>query len=195
MTSSHRPFITVVSGLPRSGTSMMMQMLDAGGIPALTDHAREADEDNLRGYYELDAVKRTKQDASWLSDAPGKAVKLIYMLLYDLPPTYQYRVIFMERELDEVLASQQSMLARRNEKGAGVSRDELRRIFKTQLDKVRAWLATRPEFKVWYVDYQEVVREPARLAIRLSDFLGGGLDVASMAAAVEPSLYRQRRST
>ena len=109
-------FVTLVSGLPRSGTSMMMQMLHAGGIPAVTDNIRLADKDNERGYYELEAVKRTKDDASWLRDAPGKAVKVIYLLLYDLPTDYTYRVIFMNRNLDEVLASQRAMLERRRAK-------------------------------------------------------------------------------
>ena len=97
--------ITIVSGLPRSGTSLMMQMLEAGGMPVLTDGIRDADEDNPRGYYELEAVKRTKDDPAWLHGAPGKVVKMIYLLLYDLPTTYNYRIIFMRRPLSEVVAS------------------------------------------------------------------------------------------
>src|SRR5262245_20267166 len=104
--------IIVVSGLPRSGTSLMMQMLDRGGIPAVTDRLRAADEDNPRGYYEFEAVKRTKQDASWLPAARGRAVKLVSSLLYDLPNSEAYRVLFMQRDMDEVLESQEKMLAR-----------------------------------------------------------------------------------
>ena len=108
---------------------MMMQMLEAGGVLVYTDNVRRADEDNQRGYFELEAVKRTKDDKAWLREASGKAVKMIYQLLYDLPPDYDYRVVFMQRDLDEVLASQRSMLERRSEKGASVAPDELRRIF------------------------------------------------------------------
>ncbi len=104
--------IIIVSGLPRSGTSLMMQMLDRGGIPVVTDQVRVADDDNPRGYYEFEAVKRTKQDSSWLTGARGRAVKLVSSLLYDLPPTERYRVLFMQRELEEVLESQEKMLAR-----------------------------------------------------------------------------------
>lgn len=182
----------MVSGLPRTGTSMMMQMLEAGGIPAITDDIRQADDDNQRGYYELEAVKRTKDDASWLQDATGKVVKLIYMLLYDLPPDYEYRVVFMNRNLDEVLASQRTMLDRRSEKGACVSPDQMRRIFSGQLEKVRAWLDRQPHFAVLHLDYHDVVASPEDQSERINEFLGGGLDVSRMAAAVAPSLYRQR---
>ena len=106
-----RDEIVVVSGLPRSGTSMMMKMLEAGGLTPLTDGQREADEDNLGGYYEFEQVKKMAQDSGWLEEARGKVVKVISRLLYDLPKTYHYRVIFMQRHLDEVLASQQQMLA------------------------------------------------------------------------------------
>lgn len=194
MSSPPRSYITVVSGLPRSGTSMMMQMLVSGGIPAITDGIRRADDDNQRGYYELEAVKRTKDDSSWLQEAPGKVVKLIYRLLYDLPPDYEYRVVFLNRHLDEVLASQQTMLQRRGEQGATVSQDQLRRIFSDQLDKVRGWLDQQSSFGVLYVDYHLVLAEPVEQSERISNFLGG-LDVASMAAAVAPSLYRQRSNS
>src|SRR5688572_8703668 len=115
-----RDSITVVSGLPRSGTSLMMQMLQAGGMPVLTDGERSADESNPRGYLELEAVKRTRSDAGWIAEAVGKAVKVIHLQLRDLPSSHQYRVIFMRRDLNEVVASQQSMLDRIGRKGAGL---------------------------------------------------------------------------
>ena len=104
--------IIVVSGLPRSGTSLMMQMLAAGGVEVVTDHVRTADTDNPRGYYEFELVKKIKQDASWLPEARGKAVKMVSQLLYDLPAGEKYRIIFLERDLDEVLVSQEKMLER-----------------------------------------------------------------------------------
>src|SRR5437868_1127771 len=112
--NSKAQFLTIVSGLPRSGTSMMMRMLEAGGMPVLTDKVRSADEDNPNGYFEFEAVKRTKQDASWLDDSGGRAVKMVYRLLYDLPVNRNYRVLFMRRNLKEVLASQREMLRRKD---------------------------------------------------------------------------------
>lgn len=188
-------FVTIVSGLPRSGTSMMMQMLAAGGIPVLGDNVRKADEDNLRGYYEFEPVKRTKDDTSWLQDARGKVVKMVYTLLYDLPAGFEYRVVLMNRNLDEVLASQRKMLDRRGEKGATISTDRLRRVFTEQLEKVRTWLAGKPQFDAISIDYQSVISDPEGQSRRISDFLGGGLDLALMAAAVAPSLYRQKRDS
>src|SRR5438876_12209503 len=110
--------IIIVSGLPRSGTSLMMQMLDSGGVEVVTDHVRAADTDNPRGYHEFEKVKRIKQDASWLPLTRGKALKMVSQLLYDLPPGENYRIIFMERDLDEVLRSQEKMLERLNRPAA-----------------------------------------------------------------------------
>jgi hypothetical protein len=108
--------IVVVSGLPRSGTSMMMKMLEAGGIPVLTDYEREADEDNPKGYFEFERVKNLKDgDDAWLPQAKGKVVKVIAALLTDLPSSYEYEVIFMRRAMPEILASQRQMLIRRGE--------------------------------------------------------------------------------
>ena len=117
---------------------------------------------------------------------------MVYSLLYDLPANYEYRVVFMNRNLNEVLASQQSMLDRRGEKGASISTDRLQRIFTDQLEEVRAWLAGQPQFDVMQIDYCNVINDPEGQARRISDFLGGGLDQALMAAEVVPSLYRQR---
>ena len=132
---SDAPFI-IVSGLPRSGTSLMMQMLHCGGVPALTDNVRERDEDNPRGYYELEAVKRTRNDASWLDDAAGRVVKLVHLLLYDLPPPRSYRVVFMKRDLNEVVRSQGVMLDRRGSEGAKLTAQQLITAYEGQLAKV-----------------------------------------------------------
>lgn len=195
MNNSLQSFVTIVSGLPRSGTSMMMQMLAAGGLPVLSDNIRQADEDNTLGYYEFEPVKRTKSDPSWLSDAPGKVVKMVFSLLYDLPENYSYRVVFMNRDLEEVLASQQRMLERLGEQGASIPAERLKQVFAQQIEKVCVWLAEQPHFEVVKIDYRDVVSDPESQARRVSDFLGGSLDLASMAAVVNPSLYRQRRDS
>jgi LPS sulfotransferase NodH len=184
--------VTIVSGLPRSGTSLMMQMLSAGGIPPLTDEIRAADEDNPRGYLEFERVKQIKQDKSWLDEAAGKAVKMVHLLLYDLPQGRPYRVVFMRRNLDEVLASQRKMLTRQGKAGAQLPEEQLRKVFEDQVRKVTSWLTTQPNVKSIEVTYHELIADPRGHAARLNEFLGGGLDVDAMVGAVDPALYRNR---
>ncbi len=185
--------ITIVSGLPRSGTSMMMGMLEAGGLPVLTDSLRRADEDNPRGYYEFELVKKIEKEQGWLEEARGKAVKLISALLKYLPPTYSYQIIFMRRSLAEVLASQRQMLIRRGEPPSTVDDERMAALFEKHLAAVEQWLATQPHMRVLYVRYDEVVADALAQAQRVNEFLGGGLDVERMAAAVDRALYRQRQ--
>ncbi len=192
MNAEEATFVSIVSGLPRSGTSVMMQMLQAGGMPIITDRLRVADQDNLEGYYELEAVKRTSRDPSWVKDAPGNAVKVIYMLLNQLPREYTYRVVFMRRELKEVVRSQEAMLQRRQEQGAEVPATALEGIFQRHLEKVDAWLARQPNFQVCDVDYGHVISDPQVQARRVREFLHANLDVDAMAATVDPALHRQR---
>jgi len=132
-TNKDRDFVTIVSGLPRSGTSMMMRMLDKGGLPVLADSIRVADEDNPRGYYEFEPVKKTAEDASWLEDAEGRVVKMVYRLLYDLPSNRRYRVIFMRRHMDEILASQKKMLVRKGMADNVPPDEEIAALFNSQL--------------------------------------------------------------
>lgn len=186
------PFITIVSGLPRSGTSMMMQVIEAGGIPALTDHLRAKDEDNPQGYYEFEPVKKTKEDPSWVPGARGKVVKMVYRLLYDLPDDYEYRVIFMRRNTDEVLTSQKKMLQRSGKQGAAVSDEKLKELFLAELEKFDRWIATRKNFSILSIDYSDMVASPGTQCKRINEFLGGVLDCDRAAAAVDPSLYRNR---
>jgi len=187
------PPIVVVSGLPRSGTSMLMRMLAAGGVPALTDAQRAADEDNPLGYFELEAVKSTRRDPSWLDRAPGRAVKVIHALLRDLPPTHRYRIIFMHRDLDEVLASQRTMLERSGRGGASISPEALKRVFATQLEGARQWAAAQGNCASLDVQYRQVIADPAGEAGRIAAFIGIAERAGEMAAAVDPSLYRNRR--
>ena len=185
-------YVTVVSGLPRSGTSMMMEMLAAGGVPVLTDGARAADPDNPRGYFELESVKGTASDAGWLADAPGKAVKVIHFLLPELPSGYEYRVLFMHRDMREALASQETMLRRQGRRGADLDSRQLAEIFASQLRRVREWVAGQSHFATLDVHYQQVIDDPAGQAARVNRFLGGRLDEVKAASVVEPALYRQR---
>ena len=188
------PFVTVVSGLPRSGTSVMMQMLHAGGLPAVTDQLRAPDEDNPRGYFEFERVKQVKSDKAWVPEARGKAVKVVHMLLYELPPECEYRVLFMRRNLEEVVASQRVMLQRQGKQGAALADAQLIRIFEDQVTRVLKWLGEQPNFQAQEVIYPELIADPRATAERVNQFLGGGLDTGAMAAAVDASLYRNRRA-
>jgi hypothetical protein len=187
--------IVVVSGLPRSGTSMVMKMLEAGGLPVLTDGQRVADEDNPKGYYEIERVKRLTEEADkgWLAAARGRVIKVISYLLKSLPPQFNYRVVFIRREMEEVLASQRKMLARRGE-AEETHPERMRALFEDDLWRAGYQLKHRPEFETIELHYSAVLERPLEEARRLDAFLGGGLDVEAMAAAVDPQLYRNRAS-
>jgi hypothetical protein len=190
------PPIVVVSGLPRSGTSMAMKMLDAAGVPLLIDGIRTADEDNPKGYYELEQVKTLDKggDRGWVQNARGKAVKIISFLLKDLPPEYNYKIIFMNRDLPEVLASQSKMLARRGE--ASSTEDErMKEIYEKHLRKTKELLWSSPQFEVLDLQYKQVIENPAAAAQRIRDFLGMPLDVAKMSQVADKELYRNRASS
>ncbi len=193
MTAAKNQFITIVAGLPRSGTSMMMRMIEAGGIPALADNVRRADEDNPLGYYEFEAVKRTRKDATWLEGAPGKVVKTVHVLLYDLPLDRDYRVVFMRRKLEEVVASQDLMLQRQDKPPSDLTAEQLIRAFRIQLLKLDKWLEDQPGFQVLRVNYNEAIQDPVSSVQAVNEFLGGHLDTQAMLKVVDPSLYRQRR--
>lgn len=184
--------VTVVSGLPRSGTSMMMRMLEAGGMPVLTDHIRTADEDNPKGYYEFERVKQIERDGAWLPQAEGKAVKMIAALLKHLPASHAYRILFMKRDIGEILASQRQMLIRRGEPADTVSDERMGTLFRRHVERVEAWLDQQENMDVLYVQYGDVLSDPLSEADRINRFLGGTLDPRKMAQAVDPTLYRQR---
>jgi hypothetical protein len=186
--------IIIVSGLPRSGTSLMMQMLAAGGVEVVTDGVRSADVDNPRGYYELERVKKIKEDASWLPGTRGKAFKMVSQLLYHLPTSETYRIVFMERDLDEVLASQEKMLARLG-RNVAAPREEMKRAFVLHLERLHDWLARQSSMAVLRVLYHEVVEQPLSHAERVGQFLGGKVNVEAMAAQVGPALYRNRKAS
>ncbi len=190
-----RECITIVSGLPRAGTSMAMQMLAAGGIAPVTDGKRAADRDNPKGYFELEAATALRQKKDWLTEAKGGVVKIVAQLLPSLPPEHHYRILFMERDLDEVVASQQAMLDRLGRERAQLSDEQLKAAYRRQLRQIGNWLARRPNVQVEFARHAEILADPGSSAQRIADFLGGDLDTGAMAAAVDPQLYRQRHAT
>lgn len=183
--------ITVVSGLPRSGTSLVMQMLAAGGMPVLTDGVRGPDDDNPRGYFEFEPVKRTAGDASWITAAKGKAVKVIYQLLRALPGEHSYQVILLRRDIREVVASQHAMLRRLGKGPVGISDEALARGLEAGLRDAEAWLARQPNCSVLHLPHASLIASPHAAAANLSGFCGG-LDAIAMASVIEPALHRQR---
>ena len=187
-------YITIVSGLPRSGTSMLMKMLAAGGLPPLTDGIRKADADNPGGYYEFEKVKQLERDTTWLESARGKAVKVISQLLDQLPLHRTYKIVFALRKMDEILASQRAMLVRRERPCDRISDAEMAAAFGRHLNAVQQWLAEHQQMEVLYVDYAAVLRDPLTTSHEIKTFLALPLDVRQMASVVDQSLYRQRIS-
>jgi hypothetical protein len=185
--------ITIVSGLPRSGTSLMMQMLVAGGMTPLSDGERQPDTDNPRGYLEWERIKTLPQDPGCIAEAEGKVVKVISRLLLSLPEGHEYRVIFMQRPLPEVLASQDEMLRRRGTYKEGADPAIIAAAFEKHLREVYAWLEGKNYVKALRLPYHEALKNPADTAKRLADFLGIALNLDAMIQQVDPSLYRNRK--
>lgn len=185
--------IVIVSGLPRSGTSLMMQMFQAGGMPLLIDDHRPADADNPNGYWEYEPVKRLQQDNSWIAKAEGKAMKVVSALLQYLPAQHTYKIVFMQRPMQEVLASQTLMLARRGAQGGKADDKTLGTVFAQHLDRTERWLSTQQHMTVLPVNYHETIADPEATATRVAQFLDLPLALAEMARAVDPRLHRQRR--
>lgn len=192
-TEGGRPII-VVSGLPRSGTSMAMAMLTGGGLQCLDDGVRSADENNPNGYFEDERVKTLEatDDAEWIREARGKVVKVVSPLLKNLPSDDSYRVLFMLRDLDEVLASQKKMMKRRGEQH-DVPDDQMKRLYRDHLAKVDTLLKSRPETAVKYLEHRNVITSPREMAGQIKTFLDLDLDLDRMVAAVDTKLYRNRK--
>lgn len=186
-------FIPIVSGLPRSGTSLMMNMLAASGLQALTDQLRTADDDNPVGYFELEDVKKLIQgEHSWLANSNGKAVKVISTLLPYLPDGFNYRIIFMRRAMEEVLASQRKMLLNRGEDPDKISDAQMAEYFEKNLQQSERWLNSHPNAARIDINYQQLIANPRPLVAEINRFLGGSLDEDQMLGAIDPSLYRNR---
>jgi hypothetical protein len=192
---ARHPFIPIVSGLPRSGTSLMMSMLAAGGVEVLTDQLRTPDDDNPVGYFELEEVKKLiNGENSWLARSNGKAVKVISTLLPFLPDGYRYRIIFMRRAIDEVLASQRKMLINRGEDPNKISDDQMAEMFQRDLQKSERWINSQSHVNRLDINYKQLVANPRPLVAEINRFLGGNLDEDKMLGVIDPSLYRQRLS-
>jgi hypothetical protein len=190
---SRKQPIVIVSGLPRSGTSMMMKMLAEGGVPVITDELRRADVDNPNGYFEFETVRQMSAgDVSWLANAGGKAVKIISALLEYLPSNYSYKIIFLEREIHEILASQHKMLTHRNEKPTADDK-EIETQIQQHLSVMKPWLVRQPNMEVLFLNYNTLMTKPEPLCEQVSEFLDLPLNQTRMLAVPDKQLYRNRK--
>ena len=188
------PAVVIVSGLPRSGTSMMMKMLEAGGLPIMTDQVRTADIDNPKGYYEYERVKDLEKepDKSYVRDGRGKALKVISWLLKDLPDDNNYDIVFMRRDIDEILASQAKMLERRGEEDQ-TDDAVMAEAYRNHIASVRINNRKKDNWRLIEVRYDEAIKDPRTAAVAVNAFLGGKLDVEKMTEVADPKLYRNRK--
>ena len=186
--------VVIVSGLPRSGTSMLMKMLEAGGLQIMSDTARSADVDNPKGYFEHERIKDLEKetDKSYLREGRGKALKVISFLIQHLPDENDYRVIFMRRDLDEVLSSQDKMIQRLGAADAAADREAMKEAYRNDIVRTRLLCRKRSNFEMIEIQYKATVEDPVETARRVNEFLGGRLDEAAMRRAVDESLYRNR---
>lgn len=195
LNASSKNTITIVSGLPRSGTSMMMKMLAAGGMEILEDNIRIPDQDNPKGYFEFERVKNLPDgDHEWLVDAEGKVVKIIAFFLPHLPDLYTYRIIFMHRPLTEILSSQKAMLSNRGKNPEELDEAAMTIIYEKHLRQVDDWFKTHPKVQRMDVQHHDLIFDPIPQIERINHFFQGGLDTKSMQMAIDPNLYRQRKS-
>jgi hypothetical protein len=171
---------------------MTMKMLAAGGVAVAMDGQRRPDEDNPEGYYELEKVKQLHRDSDWVLAMGGRAIKVVSLLLYHLPVPMHYRIIFMNRDLSEIMASQKKMLERSGQRSSEKADLVLAEKFRTHLDKVKRWLQRQPNMEVLPVNYSNVVNHPRQFSQAMATFLGMPLDIDAMAAEVKPALYRNR---
>lgn len=188
--------IIVVSGLPRSGTSMLMNMLASGGLEVVTDQVRESDLDNPKGYFEDERVKNLEKnsDKSWLRGARGRTIKVISHLLKELPNENCYKVILLRRNLEEIVASQNKMLERRGEPNP-ISDDKAIEVYRNHLINTKVFLRRAPNFELLELQYTQIVQDPWESARKVNEFLDGVLDVDAMASVVDPALYRNRKES
>ncbi|MFO8051013.1 MAG: sulfotransferase [Thermoplasmatota archaeon] len=185
--------INIVSGLPRSGTSLMMKMLEAGGLEPLVDNVREADVDNPKGYYEFERVKKLPEDTEWLSEAKGKTVKVLAELIKYLPPDHNFRIVFMMRDMDEIIASQRKMMERRGEDPDAVPDQEMRDLLRSYLKNLKIHVREQPNMEVCYISYNDLMTDPTLSLEELEEFFDGELDPVRMKEVIDRSLYRNKK--
>lgn len=187
-------YVIIVSGLPRSGTSMMMKMLKSVGIPVLEDGIRKPDENNPNGYFEYELVKKLKQDDKWLDDAKGFAVKIVATLLQYLPKRIHYKIIFMERDINEIISSQRKMLSRMKNEENAQDDSTMSKIYTQHLEKVKLYANKNKNMDVLYISYNEMLINPYKEGKKISTFFGSCLNVSEMISAVDKDLYREKRN-
>lgn len=190
--SSEKAEITIVSGLPRSGTSLAMQLLQAAGIEPYTDGSRSADVHNQKGYFESAKVLTLPSDKSWVSQATGKSLKVISTLLRHLPTEFQYRVVFMERSMDEIVLSQQRMLEGLGKKGAGIAADRLAAIYAKELESVWAWMEKQENINSMRISYNELLERPLSVMPELIQFIDSRATSEELAKVLDHNLYRSK---
>ncbi|MBN1390907.1 MAG: sulfotransferase [Candidatus Thermoplasmatota archaeon] len=184
--------VYIVSGLPRSGTSLMMKMLKEGGMTLLVDNIREADADNPKGYFEFERVKKLPRDASWLPVARGKVVKVLAELIKHLPDDQAYKIVFMMRDIDEIVVSQKKMMVRRGEDPEKVHDEEMRALLRSYLKNLKIFVGRKNNMDVCYISYNDLMREPDLSIEEIVEFFDGGLDPQKMREAIDEDLYRNR---
>jgi hypothetical protein len=189
---SQNNVVTIVSGLPRSGTSMMMQMLAAGGMDTLTDGIRKSDVDNPKGYYEFEIVKTIQDDKSWIDGCAGKVIKMVSMLLYYLPDDRRYKVVFMRRNMKEMIASQFKMLDRLERDDEERNEVKLAIKYDRHLREIQPWLKVQKHIDVLYISYNHIINNPEKYIKKLNRFLGNHLNEKKMVQTIDKSLYRQK---
>ena len=180
--------IVIVSGLPRSGTSVMMQMMDKGGLDVLTDGNRKSDDSNPKGYFEYDPVMSLHKDNTWLDKAQNKSLKVVAPLLKFLDPKFRYKVIFMNRDLTEVVKSQQKMIG----KNPDVLPINLFEAYKKHLRQVEIWKEREPGVELIYVDYKDVINNTKKVVDKVVSFIGVDMNKNEMENCVDKSLYRNK---
>lgn len=184
--------ITIVTGLPRSGTSMMMRMLEAGGIEVATDNLRTADTDNPNGYYELEVVKNIKDDTSWVENMKGKAFKMVSTLLYHLPEEYDYNLVFMRRHAQEIMDSQHRMLKRLGKNTNPDDDVKFISLFEKHLNHIDEWIASKTNVSNLYVPYNQLLNTPPELLNAIGQHIDKDLNIEAMCNVIDKNLYRNR---
>lgn len=185
--------VTIVSGLPRSGTSLMMKMLESGGMEVLADDLREADVDNPEGYYEFERVKKLPDDTGWIEDAKGKVVKVLAELIKHLPDEHNYRIIFMMRNIEEIIRSQKKMIVRRGEDPDPIPDEEMRELLKKYLVSLKNYINSQDNMEVLYVSYNDLMEEPLDPVEEIIEFFDEDLDLENMLDCIDENLYRNRK--
>ncbi len=188
-----KPEIVVVTGLPRSGTSMMMQMLVAGGIQPYIDDTRQPDESNPKGYFESERVKKLPYLNNWIGECEGKVVKVVAPLITYLPQGFNYRLVYMTRNLEEIVESQTAMLDALNREGGNLTPEKFRELFASQTRSL-GYLLKLNGISYCEVSYHDTIQSPRTTADQICRFLNFDLDIDAMVTAVDPQLYRQKKS-